>query len=419
MSLQRILIVPLCALALISGACHKPQPAGELFDLDPFNPRNIGNPVEGLPWITDLHIADLDQDGLKDVIAAEGKLNQILWIRQVTLNHYEEKVIGQPVRGPAHIKTADLDQDGDLDVLVAGMGIVTPNNDSIGSVVVLENNGQNHFTNRVLLEDTYRVTYVEAGDLDGDGDSDLVVGQFGYYQGEVRWMEQTAPWKFESHSLLDLPGTIHVPIVDVDQDGDKDLLALVSQNWENIYRFENNGKGEFSAGVIYGSTNKDYGSSGISIADIDQDGDMDIAYTNGDGFDYSIPGSRPWHGVQWLENDGSGTFLFHRVGDFSGSYSPVVVDIEGDGDQDILAVSGFNDWNEESSVSVMLFENMGSETFRPHVLAHTPTHLVVVDAADMDEDGAIEFVTGGMYFYPPFNQVSRISLWDTREQFAK
>lgn len=404
---------------MMATACRKSEPEGMTFGLETFIPRNIGNPVEGLPWITDLHIVDLDQDGLLDVLASEGKLNQILWIRQVETNIYEERTIGQPVKGPAHIKTADLDGDGDLDVLVAGMGIVTPNNDSIGSVVVLENDGQNNFKNRVLLENTYRVTYVEAGDLDGDGDLDLVAGQFGYYQGEVRWLEQTSPWKFTSHALLDLPGTIHAPVVDIDQDGDLDLLALVSQNWENIYWFDNDGAGTFTAEVIYGSTNKDYGSSGIQVADIDRDGDPDIAFTNGDGFDYAIPGSRPWHGVQWLENDGNGAFTFYRIGDFSGSYSPVVVDIEGDGDNDILAVSGFNDWSDETAVSVMLFENTGNEVFRPHILAHTPTHLVVADAADMDGDGRVEFLTGGLYFYPPYKHISRISLWDTQQPIAK
>ena len=400
------------ALSLFSLSCSQESETRPNFGTEYFVPRTIGQSVEGLPWITDLHIADLDQNGLLDVIASEGRLNKVVWIRQVSLNEYEERVIGQSIAGPAHIKTADIDADGDLDVLVAGMGIVTPNNDSIGSVVVIENLGSGRFSNRILLEDTYRVTYVEAGDLDGDGDLDLAVGKFGYFEGEVEWMEQTAPWEFKSHTLLDLPGTIHAPIADIDNDGDLDILALVSQNWEDVYRFENSGRGEFASSVIYGSTIKDYGSSGLEIADVDLDGDLDLVYTNGDGFDYGIPGSRPWHGIQWLENTGNGKFGYHRLGDFSGSYSPVVVDVEGDGDQDILAVSGFNDWSKADAVSFVLYENSGSEQFVSHVLAYAPTHLVVLDAADMDGDGDVEFVTGGMYFYPPYKHLSRVTLWD-------
>ncbi len=365
-----------------------------------------------MPWITDVHIVDLDQDGLLDIIVCDGRLNRVSWLRQEELNEYYEIEIGDTISGPAHAETVDMDGDGDLDILVSSMGIVTPNNDRIGSVVVLENVGDEEFENRVLLEKVPRVTYVGAADLDGDGDLDLSVGQFGYFEGEIRWMENQGDWKFESHALLDYSGTIHAPPVDYDGDGDVDILALVSQDWEEIHAFDNDGAGHFQQRVVYGSMNTDYGSSGISIADIDQDGDPDIAYTNGDGFDYATPGSRSWHGVQWLENDGKGQFEFHRIGDLPGAYSPLVVDIDNDSDLDIIAVSGFNDWSDPESVSMVCFERLEGNTFSPVVLAHTPTHLVVLDGADMDNDGEIELVTGGFHIYPPFKNPSRVVLWD-------
>lgn len=381
-------------------------------EIGEFEPRSVGYPVVGMPWITDLHIVDLDTDGLLDVVVCDGRLNKVSWIRQEEIGVYIERDIGKPISGPAHVETADLDEDGDLDVLVAGMGIVTPNNDRIGSVVVLENLGDGQFANRVLLEKTPRVTYVNAGDLDGDGDLDLSVGQFGYFEGETRWMENLGDWQFASHPLLNYSGTIHAPIVDFDGDGDLDLLALVAQDWEEIHSFENDGKGGFTQTVAYGALNRDYGSSGISISDIDEDGDPDIAYTNGDGFDYATPGSRSWHGVQWLENDGLGKFKYHRIGDLPGAYSPVVVDIDNDSDLDVIAVSGFNEWNKDDAVSMMCFERGPGNTFTPVVLAHWPTHLVVVDAADMDQDGEIELVTGGFHIYPPYENASRVMLWD-------
>lgn len=387
-------------------------PADASLEIGGFESRTVGSPVVGMPWITDVHIVDLDEDGLKDIIVCDGRLNKVSWIRQEALNEYVEYDLGDIISGPAHAETVDLDEDGDLDVLVASMGIVTPNNDLIGSVVVLENLGNGKFVNRVLLENTPRVTYVGAGDLDGDGDLDLSVGQFGYFEGEIRWMENLGGWEFESHSLLDYSGTIHAPTVDFDADGDLDILALVSQDWEEIHAFENDGKGLFEQRVVYGSMNRDYGSSGISIADIDLDGDLDIAYTNGDGFDYATPGSRSWHGVQWLENDGEGEFTFHRIGDLPGAYSPLVVDIDNDSDLDVIAVSGFNDWSDESSVSMVCFERKEGNLFEPVVLALTPTHLVVLDGADMDNDGEIELVTGGFHIYPPFKNPSRVVLWD-------
>jgi hypothetical protein len=394
--------------------------AGRTLQRKPLGPdfythRPIGRPPDGLPWITDLLVVDLDGDGLKDILVCDGRLNKVSWIRQVRLGIFEEQDIGGPVAGPAHLEVADLRGTGHLDVLVASMGVVPPDNEKIGSVVVLENDGTNHFTNRVLLDKVARVTYVKAAKLTHSGRLDLVVGQFGYVEGEIRWMENLGYPNFKSHQLLDLPGTIHAPVADLNGDGKQDIVALVSHGSQEVHAFMNDGDGNFRDRVLYGSTNKDYGSSGLTIADMNHDGLPDIVYTNGDGFDYATPGSRPWHGVQWLENRGGGRFTFHRVGDFPGAYSPVVADLKGDGHQDIVACSGFNDWNDRSAVSLMCFENDGDNHFTPHVLAHEPTHLIVVKAADLFNDGRVELVSGAFMFYPPYDRVSRVTLWEHNE----
>jgi hypothetical protein len=215
-------------------------------------PRPIGNPNapnQGA-WITDLTIADLDQDGLKDVICCDGRLNKICWIRQVRPGVYEEQQIGDTVAGPAHVEVVDIDGDGDLDILVAGMGVIFPSNEKTGSVVILENDGHQHFTNHVILDKTYRVTYVGAGDLNGDGRLDLAVGQFGYYEGQVQWFENLGNWRFAEHPLLNLAGAIHTPITDLDGDGKLDMVALISQDWEEVYAFENQGGGTFKNRIL-------------------------------------------------------------------------------------------------------------------------------------------------------------------------
>jgi hypothetical protein len=256
-----------------------------------------------------------------------------------------------------------------------------------------------------------RVNDVQAGDLDGDGDADLAVAQFGYDDGELRWMENKGDWQFESHMLLHLSGAIHMPIVDIDQDGDLDMVALVSQEWEEIYVFENDGKANFTTKAIYGSTNEDFGSSGMSVADLDQDGDPDLLYTNGDAFDYLPPGPRPWHGVQWLENKGNLEFTFHRIADYPGAYSARPLDVDGDGDLDVFAVSAFNDWAKPDAQSFLWYENDGDMNFIEHAIATTPTHVLVLEIGDMDGDDDSDFVTGGMYIYPPYDRMARIMLW--------
>lgn len=399
-------LVSILAIAAFCAGSALANPSSQL------NSRSIGTNAKGEPWVSNVRIVDLDQDGLPDVLACEGRLNQVSWIRQIAAGRFEEIVIASLAPGPVFTETIDMNGDGRLDVLVACMGIVIPNNGRIGSVLLLENKGDGTFEQSVLLENVPRVTYVTTGDLNGDGRVDLVVGMFGFYDGEIRWMENLGNNEYASHTLLDLSGTIHAPVCDVDGDGDLDIVALVSQDWEEIHVFENDGKGNFEGRVAYGALNKNFGSSGLCVADVDEDGSIDIVYTNGDGLDYSTPGPRSWHGVQWLRNDGDGAFEYRRIADLPGAISPLVVDYDGDGKQDIVVVSGFNDWTSPEAVSLVCYRQTEGFEFERDVLAREPTHLISVDGADMDGDGEVEFVTGAFMYYPPFDKKSRVTFWD-------
>ena len=90
--------------------------------------------------------------------------DRVVWLRQSPVGTYTEKPVGTTVRTPAHVEAYDIDNDGDLDLLVAALGMLFPNNDRIGSVIVMENDGKQNFTNHVLIERVARVCDVQAGD---------------------------------------------------------------------------------------------------------------------------------------------------------------------------------------------------------------------------------------------------------------
>jgi hypothetical protein len=381
-----------------------------------YKPIPLGSPVVPgeRPLVTHLQVVDLDRDGMVDVIYCEARANTVRWIRQAPRGVFTEQVIARDVPAPAHVAAADLNGSGRLDVLVACLGQLLPNNDRIGSVLVLENLDNRSFKPRFLLEQTARVTDVRAANLSGhrDGRLDLVVGQFGYAQGEIRWMKNRGDWQFDSQVVNRQSGTVHTPVADFDGDGAVDFAALVSQEWEEIHWFRNPGAtGEFRDALIWGSTNEDYGSSGLETADVNRDGRPDLIYTNGDGFDYAVRGHRPWHGLQWLENTGSGNFRFHRVGNLPGAYAPCAADLNGDGYTDLLAVSGFADWNDPQAVSLMAWLNDGRQNFTPVVLAHQPIQLVTAGVGDLDGNGVPVIVTGGLHAFAPFDRMSNITLW--------
>jgi len=379
--------------------------------IDFINPIPIGNKYTDKPQISNLAVADLDGDQLMDVIVCDTKNNTVSWIRQYPQGTYTESILTENLIAPAHVEIRDFDHDGDNDLTVAVLGMLFPNNDKIGSVVVLENDGKCNFNKHIVAEKIARVSDARIGDLDGDGDMDLAAAQFGYDDGETRWIENLGNWKFKSHSLQNISGPINVELTDIDSDGDLDIMSLVSQEWEEIYCFVNDGKGNFQPKLLWGSNNEDFGSSGISLADLNKDGNMDILYTNGDAFDYVPPVPRPWHGVQWLENKGNLNFEYHRICNFAGAFSPRTADIDHDDDMDILVVSGFNLWDKPESESFIWLENIGGMQFKKHPAAYSPTHLLTLELADFNNDGNMDMVTGGMHVYPPFDRMGRVTLW--------
>ncbi|MCC7125196.1 MAG: VCBS repeat-containing protein [Acidobacteria bacterium] len=372
----------------------------------------LGAPVgaDDRPLVAHVSVADLDKDGLTDIIVADAANNQVTWLRQSPAGTFTESVIAS-VAGPAHVVAVDVDADGDSDLAVASLGVLFPNNAPIGAVIVLENDGRQSFMPRVLISEVPRVADVRAGDLDGDGDVDLSVALFGYDQGETRWLENRGGWRFESHLLQQLSGVINAEIVDADTDGDLDIVTLVSQEWEEIYVFANDGRGGFTPTRVFGASNEDFGSSWISIADLDADGDADVVYSNGDAFDYAPPTGRGWNGLQWLENRGGLRFVYHRIGDFSGASSPQAADLDGDGDLDIAVVSAYNRWERPEAMSLVWFENDGAMSFTRRPIASAPTHLITLATGDLNGDGHADLITGGMHMSPPFDRMSRVTAW--------
>jgi hypothetical protein len=388
-----------------------PATAAHGSKIDFLTPMPIGFPSTEPPRIGSLQIVDLDGDGLPDILVADMLANRVGWIRQYPPGVFTERWISPVLPAPAHVSTADINGDGHLDVLVACMGQLFPSNDKIGSVVILENDGKQNFTPHTIIDHIARVTDVRAADFNGDGRLDLVVGEFGYDDGETRWMENLGNWQFRSHILQSLSGVIHTIPADVNNDGHMDIVSLVSQEWEEIYVFENDGHGNFKSHLVWGSTNEDYGSSGIRLVDLNKDGLVDILYTNGDAFDYLPPRPRPWHSVQWLENKGGFKFEHHPIGRFPGASAAVAADLNGDGNLDVAAVSCYNFWEKPESQSIVWYENDGKMNFTQHDISHSPTHLISLEAADMNGDGKPDLVSVRMDVYQPFTNDGRVVLW--------
>jgi hypothetical protein len=382
-----------------------------------FDPIPIGNPPavrpDGMPpMITNVRVVRLDSAGHTGVLVCDALEGTVSYIGRAT-GSWRESPLARDLPAPAHTEVADLDGDGRPDIAVACLGGLRPTEDPIGQVVLLMNNGP-RFVPRVVLSGVARACDVRPADVDGDGDIDLIVAAFGLYKtGGALWLERTADGNYTPHVVLQSNGVSHVPVADLNADGKPDFVALVSQEHEQVIAFVNSGAGNFDKIVLWQGPHPMYGCSGIELADMDRDGDADILFTNGDALDIdTMP--KPWHGVQWLENLGDMRFRYHDIGRFYGAYRAVPVDLDGDGDIDVVATSMMNAWDNPARQAVIWFENDGSMSFTPRVLSTSPTFLVTADVGDLTGNGRQDIVTGGLYVFPPYYRVGRVTLFENK-----
>jgi hypothetical protein len=291
------------------------------------------------PIISNVRFFDLEGDGHLEIVACDMGHGSV-FIGDPMRHPGELKEIAV-LSNPAHAEMVDLDKDGKQDLLIADLGEFLPGDHEKGSVVWLRQTAPFQFEKHVLIDHLPRVAEVQAADFDGDGDLDLVVGAFGYRRvgGTFYYENRTTDWKdpkFVPYTIDARPGAINVPPVDLNRDGRMDFVSVVAQQYEHVVAYLNNGPGKgFRAETIFRGPTPVWGSSGIQVVDLDKDGDLDVLMTNGDTLDdFTI---RPFHGVRWFENKGEFPFVQHDLASMPGAHRAQAADMDGDGDLDIVA----------------------------------------------------------------------------------
>ncbi len=377
-----------------------PGPAPVRFVQEPLH-LNTGNGI--LPEIANLRWTKLIEGEPPVLIACDMRYGHIVAIDLRPEGRQPPQLLGR-LRNPCRVEPCDLDGNGTIDLAVADLGSFLPAEHDRGRVMLLRREvGSSVYETVELLAGLGRVADVRAGDLDGDGQQDLVVAEFGWQQsGGIHLLTNTTEpggqLQFERRTLDDRPGTIHVPIRDLDRDGRPDIVSLVSQQYESVDLLRNLGAGKFVRRNLWSAADLTSGSSGLEILDFDRDGDDDILVTSGDSFDNNYVS--PWHGVTWLENQGNLRFVPHRLTDMTGAYRAVAGDFDGDGDNDVLAVAWLPRRAQPASLretrvaSIVLLEQTAPGEFARHTLEWDRPYYATVEIGDFDADGDFDFAVG-------------------------
>jgi hypothetical protein len=223
--------------------------------------------------------------------------------------------------------------------------------------------------------------------------------------------------------LLDTrPGSIRLPTHDWNHDGNLDVAALISQEYESIELFINH-QDRFDMHNAFIGPDPLYGSSGIELVDLDQDGDQDILRTNGDSLDNNYANLS--HGVGWLENLGNLRFEHHRLVDLPGAFRALASDMDNDGDLDIVVTAYLPPQikpialRHSRPVAILLLEQTQSLQFVPHVLERGTARYPSLEVADFNQDGKMDFAVGALNFGgetpgSPASQLPRLTVWSSR-----
>jgi len=338
---------------------------------------------------------DVDGDGDPDVLGAAENANDVTWWEN-TDGHagaWSKHIVDGLCDGARSASGADIDGDGDADVL--GVAIVA----DIISWWENTNGGTGGWWPEHLVETNVGgVRMAVAGDVDGDGDLDVLGVAFD--DDQVVWWENTdgsgTNWSKQSveSNFVD---AISVHAADLNGDGRLDILGA-ARGLDDVVWWDNvDGTG--MNWNKYTVDNEFDGARAVYAADLDADGDMDV-----------LAAGATVDTLAWWENlDGMGTAWTGRIVTHSFGWPLVVMaaDMDADGDADVVSAAHDGD-------AVAWWENVGGSgtNWLEHTIDNDVNGATSVFAVDLDRDGDVDVLGASRHD-------SHISWWENQGgQFA-
>lgn len=324
--------------------------------------------------LTKTVVGDLNGDGHIDILAVfniDGKMvmytNNGSGVFTINVLPFNADVVYTP---------QDLDGDNDLDILYATY--TYPSNSTTStSLAWLENNGSGTFTSHSVTNQDNLMDNVATGDIDKDGDLDLLVVWGNFSKAKVEWYENDGEANFTAHIVQD-DFSDDINLLDgvlADMNGDNYMDFVVVGKGLGVVCYMNDGNENFTR-LDNQYTNHDY-SMYMATADVDGDNDVDIVFRSGN------------KGLYWYENQGDGSlnYSYESIGEIKDGEGIAITDINNDSKPDFL-----NAYDNEDGTSIMLYENQGSGAFEAHTISSTNKSVGQLHHIDINGDGLLDVV---------------------------
>jgi uncharacterized repeat protein (TIGR01451 family) len=234
------------------------------------NVGSFSSPIKLMTTVTfcrSFDLGDIDNDGDLDAVASSYELNQITLYNNVAIDSFERQILLATLPGVIAIKFCEVNDDSLIDIVCVS---------TTSGLYWLENLGGTFSAPQLISGATGGPEELECADLDNDGDEDLVVGY--YNSDKIVWFERTGSAVFAPAQTITTQSDVivNLRIGDINVDGYRDVFS-VSYGDQKVAWYENLGNGTFGPQVDLSTF---YSPVTGAIGDLDMDGDMDVIYAS-------------------------------------------------------------------------------------------------------------------------------------------